>query len=223
MAGTGGALAGTGGALAGSGGDAGGGGMPLACGLDKGDAAYTFIDDFEDGDALVGNELDPPSRAGRWFFGSEGCSEAPEAHLPGKPPSHFAGDSAGGITVASSSAECRMWIGFDLNRCEDLSEIYNVSAYRGLQFRYSTDGAFRVKVSTYSTAPAEEGGGCTGSSCGVYHSAEQSSGSANAQVAWLALADDTAPPSSFGSGQALAVYFEVSGAYGLWLDDVAFY
>lgn len=201
--------------------------MPLACGMSTGAASYTLIDNFEDGDDIVGNETTPQARAGMWFVGHTGCSEAPTASVPAADPDNGTDYAA---WVGDDDAEgCeRVWLGLDLNRCEGQSHSYNAAAYRGITFRYKSGPCtLRVSVSTYSTLPTEEGGGCAGAGCGAFHTVELFSSGAwtTDTVTWADLAADDQPPGSFGAGQIMAIYFQgvdCGTSYKLWIDDVAF-
>lgn len=230
----------------------GGGTTAVLCGQPKGAATDLFLDDLEDGDNTLGNSVedpDPSVRVGYWFTYNEKTNSAsspcnqmpppdPQGLLP-FPPSVDPGNGSR-IGAHTSGTGCtQVWgagIGVDFNNCNQMSNAYDASAYRGIQFWYKSTTPIRALV---TTTPNTAAGGCTGD-CDNHHGknfAASPSGT-TATITWaelngsMQIGSPPADPQTFGTKRpfdatkVLAFQVQVDQAGGssfdIWLDDLSF-
>jgi hypothetical protein len=229
-----------------------GGTAAVLCGQAKGAAADLLIDDLEDGDNTIGNGLndpDPPVRVGYWFTYNEKTNNAastcmqmpppdPQGLLPFPPTPTPGNGSALGARTAGSSCTV-VWgagMGFDFNNCNKKSNVYDASAYQGIQFWYKSTQPIRALVAGYPNTAA---GGCT-ADCDNHHGKNfiASASGTTATITWAELSgtaqigSPAADPQAYGTKRPfdptklLGFQVQVDQAGGasfeIWLDDLTF-
>lgn len=137
------------------------------CITTPGDASYKLIDDLNDGDHVVGNEIDPVLRRGYWYtYNDMTCTgQDPEPDMGGGIP--FAPKTGGptGFYAGMTATGCTTWgagLGFDVNNANGMSCSYNAAAYTGITFQYRSNVGVRVNIGTAATIPTTRGGTCSG-------------------------------------------------------------
>ncbi|HEY3500273.1 MAG TPA: hypothetical protein VGK73_36530 [Polyangiaceae bacterium] len=229
-----------------------GGTTAVLCGQAKGDASHLFLDDLEDGDNTLGNgqaDPEPSVRLGYWFTYNEKtnstsspCNQAPPPDPQGLlpfPPTVNPGNGSM-IGAHTSGTGCTaVWgagIGVDFNNCNQMSNAYDASAYRGIQFWYKSTTPIRALV---TSTPNTAAGGCTGE-CDNHHGKNFAASPAgtSATITWAELSgtmqigSPPADPQTFGTKRpfdptkllAFQVQVDQQGgaSFDLWLDDLNF-
>lgn len=144
------------------------GGTPVEmCFTTPGAATYKLIDDLNDGDHVVGNEIDPVQRRGYWYtYNDMTCTgQEPEPDMGGGIPFAPKPGGAVGFYAGMTATGCTTWgagLGFDVNNANGMSCPYNASAYTGITFQYKSNVGIRVNIGTTATIPTSRGGTCSG-------------------------------------------------------------
>jgi hypothetical protein len=127
-----------------------------------------LLDDLNDGDHVIGNEIDPVQRRGYWYtYKDMTCTgQTPPPDMGGGIP--FAPQPTGGAVGAyagMTATGCTDWgagLGFDVNNANGMSCTYNGSAYTGITFQYKSSVPIRVNIGIAATIPTARGGTCAG-------------------------------------------------------------
>lgn len=137
------------------------------CITNPGAATYKLIDDLNDGDHVVGNEMEPVQRRGYWYtYNDMTCTgQDPEPDMGGGIP--FAPKTGGpvGFYAGMTATGCTTWgagLGFDVNNANGMSCTYNAAAYTGITFQYRSNVGVRVNIGIAATIPTTRGGTCSG-------------------------------------------------------------
>lgn len=160
---------GTGGSTGGSVSTGGSSGSTAAemCITTPGAATYKLIDDLNDGDHVIGNEVDPVQRRGYWYtYNDMTCTgQDPAPDMGGGIPFAPKPGGAVGFYAGMTATGCTTWgagLGFDVNNANGASCPYNASAYTGMTFQYKSNVGVRVNIGISATIPTARGGTCSG-------------------------------------------------------------
>jgi hypothetical protein len=194
-------------------------------------APQNLIDDMEEGS---GGIIQQGGRSGSWFTyndGTDGGVQTPPAGGPCLPALIPDGGHCGSLhamhTYGDGFTNYGVGIGFDLNHTAGTRMPYDVHTYTGIVFSGMGPQAVQVQIVEQATAPASQGGNCTGT-CGdhFFLGVVFPAGWKQIKVPFSMLKQSGwGTMATWDPTTVLAVQIAVNPApaFDYWIDDIGFY